>query len=119
LRKHAAALLAALALLASCGGDDDEPAPAPRGGDPGLRVWAAQGCGSCHTFKAAGATGVVGPNLDETLKGHNEDYIRESIVAPSAVVAGGGETLMPIDYARRIREPDLDALVEFIARGAR
>jgi sulfite dehydrogenase len=27
----------------------------------------AQNCGSCHTLKAAGADGVVGPNLDRLL----------------------------------------------------
>jgi mono/diheme cytochrome c family protein len=30
-------------------------------------VFASAGCGSCHTLKAAGATGNIGPNLD-TLK---------------------------------------------------
>jgi cytochrome c553 len=36
------------------------------GGDPlaGKRLFAAQGCDGCHTFKAAGATGSVGPDLD-------------------------------------------------------
>jgi cytochrome c6 len=35
-------------------------ATAPRG----KAVFASAGCGSCHTFKDAGATGTVGPNLD-------------------------------------------------------
>jgi mono/diheme cytochrome c family protein len=36
-------------------------------GDPaaGKAVFASAGCGGCHTLKAAGATGTVGPNLDE------------------------------------------------------
>jgi mono/diheme cytochrome c family protein len=33
----------------------------------GKSVFANAGCGACHTLKAAGATGNVGPNLD-TLK---------------------------------------------------
>ncbi len=35
-------------------------------GDPvaGAAVWTSAGCGSCHTMAKAGATGVVGPNLD-------------------------------------------------------
>jgi mono/diheme cytochrome c family protein len=35
-------------------------------GDPtaGAAVWKSAGCASCHTMKAAGATGTVGPNLD-------------------------------------------------------
>jgi cytochrome c553 len=35
-------------------------APASRG----KAVFASAGCGSCHTFKDAGATGTVGPDLD-------------------------------------------------------
>ena len=31
----------------------------------GKQVFASAGCGSCHTLKAAGATGNVGPNLDQ------------------------------------------------------
>ncbi len=35
-------------------------------GDPvaGKQVFASAGCGGCHTLKAAGSTGNVGPNLD-------------------------------------------------------
>jgi len=43
------------------------PAPAAPAGDvaAGKRVFLTAGCVSCHTLKAAGATGTVGPNLDE------------------------------------------------------
>ena len=36
-------------------------------GDPGAgkTVFASSGCGGCHTLKAAGSTGTVGPNLDQ------------------------------------------------------
>jgi mono/diheme cytochrome c family protein len=36
-------------------------------GDPvaGKAVFANAGCGACHTLKAAGSTGTVGPNLDQ------------------------------------------------------
>jgi cytochrome c553 len=35
-------------------------------GDPvaGKQVFASAGCGGCHTLKAAGSSGTVGPNLD-------------------------------------------------------
>jgi len=37
------------------------------GGDPvaGKTVFESAGCSGCHTLKAAGATGTVGPNLDQ------------------------------------------------------
>jgi mono/diheme cytochrome c family protein len=36
-------------------------------GDPvaGKAIFASAGCASCHTLKAANATGTVGPNLDD------------------------------------------------------
>jgi mono/diheme cytochrome c family protein len=42
-------------------------APAPTQGDAtaGKAVFASAGCGGCHTLKAAGSTGTVGPNLDQ------------------------------------------------------
>lgn len=38
----------------------------PQQGDPaaGKGIFASAGCVTCHTLKAAGATGTVGPNLD-------------------------------------------------------
>lgn len=42
-------------------------APSEPKGDAaaGEAVFASAGCGGCHTLKAAGATGAVGPNLDQ------------------------------------------------------
>jgi mono/diheme cytochrome c family protein len=31
----------------------------------GKAIFAEAGCGGCHTLKAAGASGTVGPNLDD------------------------------------------------------
>jgi len=44
-----------------------EPPAAP-GGDPvaGKEVFALGGCGSCHTLADAGATGTIGPVLDDS-----------------------------------------------------
>src|SRR5215211_1523140 len=35
------------------------------GGEDGAAVFQSAGCGSCHTFTPAGASGQVGPNLDD------------------------------------------------------
>jgi mono/diheme cytochrome c family protein len=42
-------------------------APSPGGGNAaaGKSVFASAGCGGCHTLKAAGASGTIGPNLDQ------------------------------------------------------
>jgi mono/diheme cytochrome c family protein len=59
-------------------------APAAAQGDPaaGKSVFASAGCGACHTLKAAGATGTVGPNLD-TLKPSYDAVVHQ-------VEVGGG-----------------------------
>ena len=113
------ALLAAV-VLAGCGNEDEKRISQPAGkGDPGLKVWAAQGCGSCHTFAPAGATATIGPNLANSLGGRGRAYIRESIVTPNKKVYGGGTSIMPEGFAKRMTKPELDALVDFIARGVR
>lgn len=38
----------------------------------GKAVFAETGCGGCHTFAAAGASGTVGPNLDESQTSYDE-----------------------------------------------
>jgi mono/diheme cytochrome c family protein len=44
-----------------------EPAPAPAGdAAAGKEIFASAGCADCHTLADAGASGAVGPNLDET-----------------------------------------------------
>ena len=71
-------LLACCAVLAGCGkGTTTTPtpqtvigkvaAPPKVTGDAaaGKQVFETAGCKSCHTLKDAGATGTVGPNLDE------------------------------------------------------
>jgi mono/diheme cytochrome c family protein len=37
----------------------------------GASVWASAGCAACHTLRAAGATGTVGPDLDQAKPGQD------------------------------------------------
>jgi len=73
-------------------------APAGPKGDPaaGKQLFAANGCASCHTFKPAGATGKVGPDLDNLAadaqkanQGPVDAYAAESIKDPGAYVVPG------------------------------
>jgi mono/diheme cytochrome c family protein len=90
MRRSAALLLSLLALsfgLAGCGGSEEasptpetvegtlseettteeEPASTAEGDAAnGESVYASAGCGGCHTLEAAGSSGSVGPNLDES-----------------------------------------------------
>ena len=52
---------------------EEQPPPAESGeGDAaaGESVYASAGCGGCHTLEAAGSSGSVGPNLDESKPDH-------------------------------------------------
>jgi cytochrome c553 len=124
LRRAAAAGITAALATAGCGGGDGDAtaggAARSAAANPGFRVWAAHGCGSCHTFAAAGATGTLAPDLRQTLRGAPSAVIRRAIVEPAASASPGyGTGMMPEDYAKRMSRRELDHLVAFIARGAR
>jgi cytochrome c553 len=115
---------AAMTIAAFAGGGHDDAEPQAAAGRvhtaaDGLNVWIANGCGSCHTFKPAGATGPLAPDLQQTLKGKNRSYVMQSIVAPNAVAAPGYSTgMMPDNFAKRIAPQDLELLTDFILAGA-
>jgi mono/diheme cytochrome c family protein len=71
-------------------------------------------CASCHTFKAAGSTAQVGPDLDEALQGKDAQFILESITDPSAEVTSGFQDIMPKDYEANLSEKQLADLVAFL-----
>ena len=85
------------------------PAPQPAAGEAatGKQLFSAQGCNACHTFKPAGATGKVGPDLDKLAddakkanRGSSEQYATESIKDPNAyVVPGYPKGVMPTTFS--------------------
>jgi cytochrome c oxidase subunit 2 len=89
----------------------------------GKKVYKANGCGGCHTFKPAGSKGAIGPALTKArltadakrAKQPYATFIRTSIVKPKAFVARGYKPLMP-SFAR-LSKKQLDDLVAFIAKG--
>ena len=76
-------------------------------GDPvaGKAVFAAQGCGVCHTLSAAGTAGQVGPNLD--LAKPSISIIKT--IVPAGATAGGN--VMP---QFSLSATDLDNLAAFV-----
>jgi cytochrome c oxidase subunit 2 len=77
-------------------------------------------CASCHTLGDAGANGQVGPNLDESLQGKDEAYIRRAIVEPGADVAEGySPGIMPPNYGQTLDPQEVDALVDYLAEVTR
>jgi mono/diheme cytochrome c family protein len=93
------------------------PPPAAPAGNPaaGKPVFAAQGCGGCHTFSAAGTNASVGPNLDEALQGKDPEFVHESIVDPNKEVTSGfAPNIMPQDFGQKLSQKQLDDLVAFL-----
>ena len=83
----------------------------------GETVFTSTGCESCHTLSATGATGTIGPNLDDVLQSEDPAFIRESIVDPGANVAEGfPDGTMPQTYGDDLSARELDALVAFLAQ---
>jgi cytochrome c oxidase subunit 2 len=81
----------------------------------GEALFASNGCGGCHTLKAAGANGQTGPNLGVELKGKDAAYIKQSIVDPNADIAKGyGKGIMPENYGDTLSDADVDALVKYL-----
>jgi mono/diheme cytochrome c family protein len=103
-----------------------EPTPTPSsdnggGVDPGFTAFRASGCSGCHTIDGTSANGQLGPNLTHVADEGGADYIRESIVDPSAVIAADcpsgpcADGVMPANFGAVLAPADLDAIVDYLA----
>jgi mono/diheme cytochrome c family protein len=105
---------------ASTDGGGGGPSGDPAAGKQVFTASAQPPCGSCHTLSEAGATGQVGPNLDDVLKGKNADFIHESIVDPNAEIASGFTAgVMPQTYGDQLDDKQLADLVAFLAEATK
>jgi mono/diheme cytochrome c family protein len=101
--------------------------PPPPAGDAaaGKALFNAQGCSACHTFKPAGATAKVGPDLDNLAadaakanRGTTEEYAAESIKDPTAyVVPGYPNGVMPAFTS--LSDKQVGDLVAFLVSGSK
>jgi mono/diheme cytochrome c family protein len=101
--------LLVLAAAAGCGGSGTaagDPAPQP---DPeaGRVSFVSTGCGTCHTLAAAGATGTLGSNLDETRPTYE--------VAVEAITNGADG--MPV-YGSQLDDGEIADIAAFVAEAA-
>ena len=91
----------------------------------GKKAFVDNGCNSCHTLTAAGATGTIGPDLDKLKTFATaanmplESFIRESIVHPDDYVEKGfPKGVMPSTFAS-LPKSTLDALVAYLVASAK
>jgi mono/diheme cytochrome c family protein len=96
--------------------------PLARPGQEGKQIFNAAGCASCHALSDAGSSAAVGPSLDDAARGSGgglapREWLRQSIVDPNAILAGGyPRDLMPDDYGRRLNPRQVEALVDYLMR---
>ena len=99
------AIAAAFAVIVLLIGPELIGAKQPSAGAParsGKQIFTAEGCGSCHTLAAAGASGSSGPDLDE---------VAPDAATVAAKVKSGGGSMPSFD----LPAPELDALAEYVA----
>jgi mono/diheme cytochrome c family protein len=87
------------------------------------------GCSSCHTLAAAGATGQVGPDLDQRLRkdcataaskkargATLQQCIHTAIVKPYAYLPSGYSAgIMPSTFSKTLSQTQIQSLVNFLA----
>jgi cytochrome c2 len=88
----------------------------------GKKLFAANGCTGCHTYKPAGSNGQTGPDLDKlpqyakkANQGSLTQFVETSITNPSAYVESGYQDVMPKSYAN-LPQKQLADLVAFLTQ---
>ena len=89
------------------------------GATTGEQIFTAAGCAGCHKLTKAGANGTIGPSLDDLasspdIKGNPEDYVRESILNPDAVIAQGFNAGVMPSFDGKLTDKQIQALVQYL-----
>jgi mono/diheme cytochrome c family protein len=87
---------------AAQGGGGGQAAPAPDG-----KALFTANCASCHTLKAAGATGTVGPNLDG---------LKPAEAVVERQVTNGGAVMPP--FKSKLSAAEIKAVATFVSSSA-
>lgn len=141
-RVRALALLVTVVALAGCGGGKTvaplpqtvigtlpktAPAKAATGGNAaaGKQLFVSQGCGACHTFKPAGTSGTIGPNLGNLAADAQKAgqaslaaYVTQSIADPNAYVVSGFQPGVMPKYGDTLKPKQIADLVAFLTKSS-
>jgi len=103
------------------GGDEWKEYKTPA--DYGRALYSAKGCETCHTLDgrkiADGGPSWLGifGKMEKMTDGKeykvDENYVRESMMVPSAKVVAGYQNVMPV-FQGLLREREINALIAFI-----
>jgi cytochrome c oxidase subunit II len=89
--------------------------------DAGRKLFQVRGCQQCHSMDGSAKTGPtlqgVFGRVESTAAGGtitaDENYIRQSILEPNAVVVAGYEPVMPT-YQGRLSDQEIMAIIEYL-----
>jgi cbb3-type cytochrome c oxidase subunit III len=81
--------------------------PGPGGAADGKTIFATAGCSGCHTLKAAGSTGTVGPDLDQAKPS------KELVIDRVTNGLGG----MP-SFKGQLSEAQIQAVADYVSSNA-
>jgi cytochrome c551 len=107
-RVCAAITIASSIALAACGGSDGKSSTSSGGGSGGsidAKQLFVQSCAGCHSMKAAGSNGTMGPSMDD-LAPSKESVLRQ-------IKMGGGG--MPADL---LKGAEAEAVAAWVAENA-
>jgi mono/diheme cytochrome c family protein len=98
--------------IAQCAGNREDAQCAPSGGGEitateGSEVFAQAGCGNCHILAAAGSSGTIGPNLDDSQPSH--DLVTDRVT--------NGFGAMP-SFRDQLSDEQIEAVSDFVAENA-
>jgi mono/diheme cytochrome c family protein len=94
-----------LAFLAGCGGSDEGSSAAPASA-AGAQIF-KDNCSTCHTLAAAGASGKVGPDLDQLKPGPD--------LVTAQVNSGGGA--MP-SFKGKLTDAQIEEIAAYVSENA-
>jgi len=89
------------------------------GASTGEQIFTAAGCAGCHKLSKAGANGTIGPSLDNLasssdIKGNPDDYVKQSILDPNAVVVSGFQAGVMPSFKGKLTDKQIQALVQYL-----
>jgi mono/diheme cytochrome c family protein len=92
------------------------------GATTGEQIFTAAGCAGCHTLAKARAQGTIGPSLNDLassgdIKGPPEEYVKQSILEPDAVVAKGYNAGVMPSFDGKLTDKQVQALVQYLLGG--
>jgi cytochrome c oxidase subunit 2 len=83
----------------------------------GEHIFNTRGCASCHNTNVRGGQGIAPTLLGRFFNG-DEDYIRQSILRPSARVKPGYPDVMPT-FAGKLKEEEIMDLIAYLKSGSK